>query len=312
MAAKRVGVLEYHDEKYIKEVMGIVREKTGSEVFFFGVRDYDFSRLSNFNVIYDMISPFNRYLAEMMKIYFLNGAYIINNPFSITLYNKILQIYKLSEMKMPIPKTIALPDVPDKSEKSFVRKPFFKGILKHFKFPFIIKPYDGYANKDVFVINSGQDLHKICEEKKSHIMLIQEAIVPVDYYRVFVVNKKYVYFLKRHPRFIESKSFDFYDFSRLTPSLKRYISSKSIEISREMGYDISTIEWSITADKKAYIIDVNDAPNIADPKKAKKMDLHFPEEAYEWVVSKISRMIIEKLNIPSHKQHVYAKNNFTI
>jgi len=312
MAFNKIGVIEYHDEKYIKEVMKIVERKIDSEISFLEIKEYDFSELDQFSVIYDMISPFNKYLTEIMKIYYLNGTYIINNPFVISHYNKILQTYKLIDMKMPIPKTMILPNEPDQSEKDFVGKPYFKVIFKKFNLPFIIKPYDGFANSDVFVINSHRDLYHVYKEKKAKIMLVQEAIFPVDYYRVFVANKKNVCFLKRKPRFIEAENYDFYDFSLLTPELKNYIEKKSIHICKEMGYDLSTIEWSITKDKKAFIIDVNDAPNIADPRKAKKANLHFPEETYSWLVDKIANMIIEKSKINPRKRDVVMSPNFAI
>jgi len=310
MVQKKVGVLEYHDEKYILDVMDIVRKKTGAEVSFIGLRDYDFSDFSQYSVIFDMISPFNKYIAEIMKVYYLNGTYVINNPFATSTYNKIMQAYKLVEMNMPAPKTVVLPNTPDDSESDFIVKPFFKDIVKKFKFPIIMKPYDGFANQGVYAVNSYKEIEKIWEENKNRIMLVQEAIVPVDYYRVFTINKKHMYFLKREPRFVEAKKYSYKDYTLLTPSLRKYIEKKTIEINKEMSYDLSTIEWSITKDKKAFVIDVNDAPNIADAEKAKKMDLFFPAEAYDFIVKHLSEMIIEKVNMDPHKRDIQMSEDF--
>jgi glutathione synthase/RimK-type ligase-like ATP-grasp enzyme len=310
MDKKRIGVIEYHDELYIKRVMEIIKKKTGAKTYFLSLRNYDFHKFGDFSVIYDMLSPFNRYLAEIMKLHYLNGTYIINNPFTVSNYNKILQIHKLIEMKMPIPETIVLPNESEEIKDGFVKKPSFNGIKYKFKYPFIMKPYDGYANCDVFVINSKKDFYKVYNTMKQRIMLVQEAIVPVDFYRVFCVNKKHVCFMKRKPRFIEAKDYDFYDFRYLTPELKKYIEKKTIQINKEIGYDMSTVEWSITEEGNVYVIDVNDAPNIADPKKAKQMDLFFPVEVYNWLVEQISEMIIEKLNMYPQKKGLRVEGGF--
>ncbi|MBN2111616.1 hypothetical protein JW707_00805, partial [Candidatus Woesearchaeota archaeon] len=126
---KKVGVLEYRDEKYIKEVMKIVKKNTDANVDFFGLGQHEFRKPGEFDVIFDMISPFNKYISEIMKVYYLNGAYIINNPFVVTTYNKIIQTYKLMEMNMPFPRTVVLPNESDETETGFVDKPYFKSIL---------------------------------------------------------------------------------------------------------------------------------------------------------------------------------------
>jgi len=303
---KKIGILEYNFEEYIKQVMDRVKSRCDADVDFIGLRNFDFHKTENFDVIYDMISPFNKYVAEIMKIHCLKGTYLINNPFSISHYNKMLQLNKLVRMGAPIPKSMVLPDVPDKSEEEFVNKPDFDEIVDKFKYPFIMKPYDGWGNCKVFAINSKEELIDAWEQMKRRIMIVQEGIVPADFYRVFIVNKKDTYFLKRAPRFIEGKKYDFNDFSRLTPDIKKYIEDVSIQINKEMGYDLSTIEWSITDEGKAYVIDVNDAPNIADPKKAKEDDLYFPEELYHWIVEKITNMIVEKagLDVETRKKQM--------
>lgn len=312
MEKKKVGVLEYHEEKYIQEVMDIVNKHPNLEMSFIDISDHDFSDFSQFSVVFDMISPFNRYIAEIMKMHYLNGTYVINNPFVVTSYNKILQMHKLMEMKMPIPKTIVLPDEPDESENIFIKKPFFEKMVGKLKFPLVMKPYDGFGNMDVHVIHNPEELHTKYEKYKKRIMLLQEAIKPIDYYRVFTVNKNHSFFVKRQPRFIEAENFDFHNFDKLTPELRKQIGDMSAEINKKMGYDITTIEWSITAEGKAYVIDVNDAPNIADPEKAKEMDLWFPEEGYHWIVDKISKMIIEKAEMNPIKRSLQMHDDIKI
>lgn len=309
---KKIGFIEYRDEFYIHEIMKEVQRKTQYKAEFLKHRNLNFRNIENYSVIYDMISPFNRFLAEVMKVYYLNGTYIINNPFSISQYNKILQLHKLNEMRIPIPHSIVLPNHSDESEAGVLGKPEFNEIFSNFEFPFVIKPYDGYANGDVFAINSKKELYKIYKEKKHRIMIVQEAIHPHDYYRVFSVNKNNINFVKRKPRIIEAKNFDFCNFEALTNNLQRFITKKTIQINKSMGYDISTIEWAITEDGKAYVIDVNDAPNIADPKKAKKMDLHFPEETYKDLVRQISELIVEKAEMESCKRQIQINKGFNL
>lgn len=292
---KNRGILEYQSEKYIFDIIDRIKPKLNANISFLSLKDHDFSDFKRYDLIYDMISPFNKYVAEIMKIYYLNGTYIINNPFVVTTYNKIIQTHKLIEMNMPIPKTLILPDEPDSSESDFFTKPLFEEIAKKFKFPLIMKPYDGFANIGVNVVNSIEEMQNIQDRNKDKIMLLQEAIKPIDFYRVFIINKKHVYFLKRKPRFIEAEKYDFYDHSKLNPVLRKYIEQRSIEITKKIGYDLSTIEWSITEDNKAFIIDINDAPNIPDAEKAKKDDLFFPDKAYQFVIDNISKMIIDKV-----------------
>jgi glutathione synthase/RimK-type ligase-like ATP-grasp enzyme len=294
---KSVGVIEYHDEKYVQEVMEKVKKCIDADVEFLSLKNHGTRVLKKYDVIYDMISPFNKYVSEIMKIYYLNGTYVMNNPFTTTLYNKILQMEKLVELGIPIPKTIFIPNVPDEGEEDFVEKPDFEEIEKSLGFPMVMKPYDGFGNHSISVINSRKELKEMWNKKKEKIQLMQEPIVPDDFYRIFCVNDGKVNFLKRRPKFVEAKEWDFNDTSKLTSDLRKQIIEQSALINKEFGYDLTTIEWSITKDGKAYVIDVNDAPNIADPVKAKEMDLHFPEELYHWLVDNISEMIVNKVDM---------------
>ena len=292
---KRIGLLEYSFEQYIHDVMALVKKSVDVDFSFMSFGSHRLSGLEHFDLIFDTISPFNKYVAEMAKLYRLKGTYIINDPFVTSAYNKMVQYDKLAKLGMPIPKTFIVPDKPDTTERVFVRKPLYRDILDNFSFPFVMKPYDGWGTYDIHVIGSRKDLFRVGREKQDRIMLVQEAVFPVDYYRVFVINKKDVYFLKRKPTFIEAKNFDFRDFSVLTPKLRNFITRSSVKICRSIGYDFSTIEWSITEEGKAFIIDVNDAPNVADPKKARRNRTYFPKEAYDWVVDRISGMFVEKI-----------------
>ncbi len=298
---KSIGIVEYHDDQYILDVIEIVKKNIDTDIEFISLKNHGISRLKKYDVIYDMISPFNKYVCEIMKIYYLNGTYIINNPFIITLYNKILQTAKLAQLGIPMPKTIFAPNIFHESDKNFdedlVQKPDFDEIIMELGLPILTKPYDGYGNDSIHVINNKKELEDIWNKEKERIHLFQTPIVPDDFYRVFCVNDGNVNFLKREPRFVEAKNWDFEDTSRLTPKIKKQIETQSAIINREFGYDLTSIEWSIDKEGNAYVIDINDAPNIADPIEAKETDLWFPEDFYNWLIKNISEMIIKKAEL---------------
>ncbi|HIE33837.1 MAG TPA: hypothetical protein EYP86_01700, partial [Candidatus Altiarchaeales archaeon] len=146
---------------------------------------------SDYRVVVDRYSYDDLFLREMVKSLSLEGTYIINNPFLSTAINKILDIKHFESLGIPHPKTIVLPKLDrDDDSTDIVIEPDWDRILENIKFPCILKPYNGYAWDEVHRIETIDDLKEHYECRKyDYLLMVQELVEFIDYYRVFCINK---------------------------------------------------------------------------------------------------------------------------
>ena len=82
----KIGVLEYKEEKFINDVMARL---PGSEFVKFGVTDAPLVRV--YDVLIDRLSFQNEFFKPIIRMYSLQGTYVINNPFTSGCDDKCLQ-----------------------------------------------------------------------------------------------------------------------------------------------------------------------------------------------------------------------------
>jgi len=68
-------------------------------------------------------------------------------------------------------------------------------------FPCILKPFDGYAWQDVYVVKSAEELQNLYTAlSHRYILLAQQLIRYKDYFRVFCFDKRNVLFTRWIPK----------------------------------------------------------------------------------------------------------------
>jgi len=292
----KIGILELRDDRFIEDIVSHLHEYE-VELLSFGEQSIPIK--SDYRVVVDRLSYSDPYLKEIVKNLSLDGTYVINNPFSSTTINKILDIKHFESTGIPYPRTIVLPKI-DKSGdlKEIIHEPDWDRITNEISFPCILKPFDGYAWTDVYKIGSLNELKTHYEGMKNdHILIVQNLIKFVDYYRVFCINKRDVLISKWNPKPFYMGEYICSDLKQIE-DLKDKIIELTIKLNTILDLDINAVEWCITDDRQAIVIDAfNEVPDIVPE--------HLPEPYYNWLVEKFSECIKDKCNSNERNKTIF-------
>jgi hypothetical protein len=215
-----------------------------------------------------------------MRYWSLSGAYVLNNPFYTLNADKLSDLLVCDRLGIPHPKTILLPRVNlTEDMREIVSEPDWERIRGSIPFPCIVKPVDGYAWQDVFRAETLEELMRFYDGIKGRrVLMVQELIPWSQYYRAFCVGLEDVLLVKWTP-----KPLDMGEYACVDPMDKMdiadFITGKTAEFNAAVGLDFNSIEWCVTRDGKAYIIDsYNDVPDVRKDK--------IPDPCYRWIVDR--------------------------
>jgi hypothetical protein len=272
----KIGVLEYRDEKFINDVMARLPD---SEFVNFGVTDTPLEKI--YDVLIDRLSFQNEFFRSIVKMYSLKGTYVINNPFSCSCDDKCLQNQISQRLGIPTPKTVLVPPIYREENYTDVVKDIDWSVFKNF--PLVLKPYDGYAWDDVYIVRSPQEIGNLLSASGSNKLFIAQEYLEYDtYLRCFCINKSDILFIEYDPAKraylkTELKQID---------SLKPQITEWMIKLNEALDYDINTVEWAIK-DSNATMIDaLNEVPEV--------LPQSIPPDYYKWIVDKFVECVNDK------------------
>lgn len=283
----KVGILGSKYETFVNDVISMLG---GTEIEFLSFRQQKVPISGDYRVIVDRASFCHIFLKETMKNFALSGTYIINNPFSATTTNKLVEIVIGSPLGISFPRTFVLPGANLTDETAeWIEEPVWERIIDEIGLPCILKPFDGYAWTNVYITNSLDELKRIYYSMKpSQVMLAQKLIRYTDYYRAFCFGKKDVLFVKWIPKPL---SMGQYLYSDLKPIeyIKDKLTKLTIDLNICLDLDVNAVEWCIDKDGHPWVIDAfNEVPEIN--KEA------IPEAYYNWMVQKFVECIKDKLD----------------
>lgn len=279
------GILELRDNDFIKDVVSRLGDM---KTEFISLREVGTPSGLTFDVIVDRMSNNHPFLREIVKRLSLEGAYVINNPFSSEVTNKIVDTSLCGSLGIPAPKTMVLPYIDDSLELGdAVKEPDLERVGKEIGFPCVLKPYNGFAWDDVYFVSNMSELANMYSSMSSrHVLLVQEKIEHSDYYRVFCAGRKELLFIKHKPKprcmgeYIQS---DLKAIEGLSEKLSRW----TTKLNSTLDLDFNALEWAIDLDGNPFLIDAfNEIPEV--PKYA------LPPDYYEWIVDRFSAMVREK------------------
>lgn len=292
----KVGILGSKCDTFINDV---VSKLSGVEVEFLSFHQQAAPISSHHRVIVDRASFCHTFLKETMKNLALRGTYIINNPFSATATNKLIDLGIGSTLGIPFPKTFVLPgaNLTEETEE-WIKEPMWEGIIDEVGLPCILKPFDGYAWTNVYTVSSLEELKRVYYSiSPNQVMLLQKLIRYVDYYRAFCLSKKDVLFVKWIPK---PFSLGQYLYSDLKPieNMKDTLTKLTIDLNICLDLDVNAVEWCIDEEGHPWIIDAfNEVPEIN--KEA------LPEAYYDWMVQKLVECIEDKLDSNQRNKTVF-------
>lgn len=241
-----------------------------------------------YHLIFDRISHEIPFYRSYLKNAMLNGAIIVNNPFWWSSDEKFFGYSLATKLGVTVPKTILLPQkaykpgVTDASLRNLEFPLDWDGIIEHVGLPAILKPHDGGGWKDVYKVDSKEELWECYDRTGTLAMTLQEFIDFTEYVRCYCVGRKEVLVMPYDPknrRYLPQEELT------IPGDLKDRIVRDTILINETLGYDLNTVEFAIK-DGVPYAIDfTNPAPDA---------DIWSVTEPYfNWITDAVARMLVD-------------------
>lgn len=239
-----------------------------------------------YKVIVDRISHEVPYYRSYLKNAVLQGAIVINNPFWWTADDKFIESTIATRVGVAHPKTVVLPNkeyiegIVSASLRNLDYPLPWEKILAYTGLPAFLKPATGGGWKNVYKINSLDDLFHAYNETGQLTMVLQEGIEFQQYVRCYCIGRTNIKVMPYDPgqrRYIVEPNY-------LSSDLHDRIVDDCKKLSDALGYDMNTMEFAIR-DGIPYAIDfLNPAPD---------MDYwSVGETYYSWVVEAMGDMVI--------------------
>jgi hypothetical protein len=243
-------------------------------------------------VLIDRISHEIPYYRTYLKNAMLQGAYCINNPFWWSADDKFFGASLITKLGLTSPRTMALPmkaypeGVVSESLRNLVYPLDWDAIVGYVGLPAILKDAWGGGWKNVYKVNTVEELIRAYDETGTLCMILQEFIEFDQFVRCICVGQDNIMPIKYDPknrRYIV-------EHDHLSPDLGDRIVHDARLINNVMGYDMNSIEFAIK-DGVPYAIDfMNPAPD---------MDINsIMPHYFDWAVKAMADLAIEMAHNP--------------
>jgi len=243
-------------------------------------------------VLVDRISHEIPYYRTYLKNAMLQGAYCINNPFWWSADDKFFGASLLTALGIPSPRTLVLPmksypeGVVSESLRNLVYPLDWEGIVGYVGLPAILKDAWGGGWKNVYKVNTVEDLIRAYDETGTLCMVLQEFIEWDQFVRCICIGQTHIMPIKYDPG--ERRYHVTHD--HLTPELGAKVVAYAQQINEVMGYDMNSIEFAIK-DGVPYAIDfMNPAPDM----DVNSITPHY----FAWAVKTMADFCIEMAHNP--------------
>lgn len=255
-----------------------------------------------YKVIVDRISHEIPFYRAYLKNAALCGAIIVNNPFWWSADDKFFNYSLAARLGVAVPRTVLLPQknyqerVTSQSLRNLEFPLDWQGIVNYVGLPAILKPHDGGGWRDVYRVNTIDELIQVYDRTGQLCMTLQEFIHFDRYVRCYGIGRRDVLVMPYDPtrpypnQYVDMKPEEYLD-----KKLYDRVVAEVILLNEALGYDINTVEFAIR-DGIPYAIDfMNPAPD-ADSFSVGPVN-------FEWMVSRVSDLLIRyaKDGQPTHK-----------
>lgn len=292
---KLVGILHGSEGPFPYDLVDTINQKDvrGVRAEMIKIGAVEAAEKCPYDVIIDRISHCLPYFRDYTRNAFLNGSYVINNPFRFYL-EKFFAYGAARRIGVKVPRTVLVPakDYPDGFEESDLENLEFplywsKIVEKIGGFPAVLKPSEGGGWRDVYIVKNMDELMEAYDKTGEKVMVLQEYVEYDHFVRVLVFGKKYVMPIRYNPehKFDPTQPAYIVDHHHLSVELGEIIVHQAKELCRVLDYDMNSVEFAIK-DGVPYAIDFcnqvpDSRPNVVTP--------HY----YEWILDKMSDTAIE-------------------
>jgi hypothetical protein len=292
-----VGMENTFPPALIEKINGMAAGVTAEYIKLGGVK---MGEANGYRLIFDRISHEIPFYRSFLKNAVLNGTIVVNNPFWWSADEKFFGYSLATKLGLAVPKTVLLPQkgykqgVTDASLRNLEFPLDWDGIIEHIGMPAILKPHDGGGWRDVYKVNSKEELWDSYDRTDTLAMTLQEFIDFTEYTRCYCVGRKEVLVMPYDPA---NRRYVPRDERPLDPDLEARMIRDTILINEALGYDLNTVEFAVK-DGVPYAIDfTNPAPDA---------DIWSVTEPYfNWVTDAVARMLVDyaKNGAPTLRHH---------
>jgi hypothetical protein len=251
---------------------------------------------SGYDVIVDRISHDIPFYRSYLKNAALSGTQVINDPFWWSADDKFFNYALADKLGVAVPPTVILPhrDHPpgttDLSMRNLVFPLDWVRVFEYIGFPAFLKPHDGGGWKNVYKVETPDELFAAYNESGTLCMTLQRGVNFQEYFRCYVVAQSKVHIMRydpgqpHHLRYVPANP-------PPSPVLRERIINDCLTLCRALGYDLNTVEFAVE-DGIPYAIDfMNPAPDAG-------LESVGPQN-FEWIVNAVSEMAIERALNPA-------------
>lgn len=240
-----------------------------------------------YKVIIDRISHEVPYYRSYLKNAMVQGTIVINNPFFWTADDKYIESTIATKIGVAHPKTVVLPNhsyidgIVSESLKNLKFPLPWEEIVAYTGFPAFLKPAVGGGWKNVYKVESLEELWWAYNQTGELTMVLQEGIEFEQYVRCYCFGRRDVLIMRYDPK--ERRYHN--DPTYLTPELAKRVHNDCLALCEALGYDMNTLEFAVR-DGIPYAIDfLNPAP-----------DFDFwsvTEDHFKWLLEKMTDLVID-------------------
>ncbi len=305
---KTIGIL-FGQERSFPHALAERINKAGAEVTAepVSIGGVSLETPKKYDLILDRISQDIPFYRAALKKAVADGTIVVNNPFWWSADDKFFNNVVAKAVGVAVPKTVILPSnqhPPDTTAQSMSNLVFplqWEEIFGHIGFPAFFKPYSGGGWKSVYRVTSPEELFAAYKESGQNVMTLQEEIVFTEYFRCYVIGRKYVHIMRYDPRQPHAGRY-VKDPSPIDPKIFERVRGDCLKLVNALGYDFDTLEFAVR-DGVPYAIDfLNPAPDA---------DLNsVGPENFEWVLEHAAKWLIERVKTDAPPVNDYRWQNF--
>ena len=262
---------------------------------------------SGYKVIVDRISHDIPFYRAFLKNAVLCGTHVINNPFWWSADDKFFNYALASKMGVAIPNTVILPHhshppgTTAQSMRNLMYPLNWEEIFEYVGFPAFLKPFDGGGWRDVYKVDSPEELFTAYNDSRDLCMTLQAAVNFTEYYRCYVVGQEKVHIMQYDPKAPHAERY-VKNPAPLDPEMKSRLIRDCLTICRALGYDLNTVEFAVE-NGVPYAIDfMNPAPDAGIESVG--------QANFDWIVKNVAELAVQKALSDDAPQAEYRWSNF--
>ena len=289
----KIGLLVGRENTFPYPFLERVNAKGGGEItaelVMLGGSSHEWA--SDYRLIVDRISHEIPYYREYLKVAVLRGTYVVNDPFWWLADDKFFECALAQELGVAVPRTVALPNkeyiegVTSESLRNLKYPVDWNGIVAYTGLPAFMKPSVGGGWKNVYKVNSVEELISAYDQTGTLPMILQEGIQYQQYVRCICIGKTNIQVIPYNPSAPFHERYGG-DENYLSPELHGRIEHDARLLNEALGYDMNTVEFAIR-DGIPYAIDfLNPAPDFDS--------FSIGPYYFEWVLETMSDFVIRK------------------